>query len=322
MDKLQVGDNVVTFAMKTNLKNYEKTVYCTHPPLFVPSAGSSAKDQAKGPGVPGQQKGRQHKKIKSKIHMDDIFSVKGQIALITGSTSGLGKAFAAGLAQRGATVIINGRDERKINLTIKEFTNKGWMAKGKAFDVTNSEQVTLSVKQIEEQIGTIDILVNNAGTNIRGPLESFNDQDWDKLIALNLTGVYKVSKAVVQSMIKKGSGKIINIGSMQSELGRPTIAPYAATKGGVKMLTKGMAVEWARHNIQVNGIGPGYFKTELTKPLYENPDFDQWLCSRTPANRWGDPQELIGALVFLASNASNYMNGQMVYVDGGLLASV
>lgn len=254
--------------------------------------------------------------------MDDVFNVKGKIALVTGSTSGLGLVFAEGLAERGATVVLNGRNQDKLNETVQQMKAKNLSVHGVVFDVRDTKSVNDAIESIVKELGRVDILVNNAGINLRAPLHQFSDDDWDKVIGINLTGTYKVSKAVALFMIKQGSGKIINIGSMQSELGRPTIAPYAASKGGVKMLTKGMAVDWAKFNIQVNGIGPGYFKTAMTKPLYENPEFDSWLCSRTPSNRWGETRELLGALLFLSSEASNYVNGQMIYVDGGLLASV
>ena len=254
--------------------------------------------------------------------MKNIFSIEGKVALVTGSTGALGNTFARGLAQHGATVILNGRNNAKLVEKVQELVDEGFKAYGFAFDVTRSEEINLAISRIEKEIGPVDILVNNAGINLRASLEEFKNEDWDKVIGINLTGPYLVAKAVVQSMIKRKSGKIINIGSVQNELGRPTIAPYAASKGGLKMLTKGMATDWAKYNIQVNGIGPGYFKTEMTKPLYENPEFDAWLCGRTPSNRWGDPEELVGALLFLASGASSYVNGHMIYVDGGLLASV
>jgi len=260
--------------------------------------------------------------LKNSIKLIKLFTVEGRIALVTGSTGALGNTFTRGLALHGATVILNGRNQDKLNQKVRELKDEGFKAFGYVFDITKKEQVNHAVEKIENEIGPIDILVNNAGINLRAPLEDFRDRDWNEIIGINLTGAYFVSKAVAKSMIRRQSGKIINIGSVQSELGRATIAPYAASKGGIKMLTKGMAVDWAKYNIQVNGIGPGYFKTELTKPLYEDPEFDSWLCGRTPSNRWGDPEELIGALLFLSSDASSYVNGHMLYVDGGLLASV
>lgn len=253
---------------------------------------------------------------------EELFNIKDKVALVTGSTGGLGSLFAKGLAENGCTVILNSRSQQKVDAQIREFKENGYDVKGYAFDVTNSAEIANVIQQINNEVGAIDILVNNAGINLRAPLENFDDADWDKVIGINLTGAYKVSKAVAKGMIEQKAGKIINIGSMQSELGRPTIAPYAASKGGLKMLTKGMATDWAKYNIQINGIGPGYFKTEMTKPLHENPEFDAWLCGRTPSKRWGNAEELLGALLFLSSNASSYVNGQMIYVDGGMLATV
>lgn len=252
----------------------------------------------------------------------ELFNIKGKIALVTGSSGGLGAAFARGLCQHGARVILNGRNRVKLESQVQALAKEGFEVYGYVFDVNNSAEIKEAIDAIYTQIGTLDILVNNAGVTVRAPLEDFKDDDWDKIIGINLNGAYKVSKAVVRAMMARGAGKIINIGSLQCELGRPSIAPYAAAKGGLKMLTKGMAVEWAKYNIQSNGIGPGYFKTEMTKPLYEDEAFNAWVCARTPSNRWGLTEELIGALIFLSSPASNYMNGQMIYVDGGLLASV
>ena len=257
-----------------------------------------------------------------KLKAEKLFNIKGKVALVTGSTGGLGSLFAKGLAENGCNVILNGRSPEKVNAQFEEFKSKGYSVYTSVFDVTKSDEINKAIQQIEKEHGSIDILINNAGINLRAPLEDFDEEDWEKVIGINLTGAYKVSKSVVKGMIKKGSGKIINIGSMQSELGRPTIAPYAASKGGLKMLTKGMATDWAKYNIQINGIGPGYFKTEMTRPLWEDPEFDNWLCSRTPSNRWGNADELLGALLFLSSDASTYVNGQMIYVDGGLLATV
>lgn len=256
------------------------------------------------------------------MKISKLFNIEGKIALITGATGGLGSIYAEGLAENGAIVILNGRNKSKLDEIVTKIKSNGYKAYASVFDVTNLGEIESAVRVIEDEIGPIDILINNAGINLRAPLDQFSEEDWDKVIGINLTGTYKVSKAVVQSMIKRKTGKIINIGSMQSELGRPTIAAYAASKGGVKMLTKGMAVDWAHHNIQVNGIGPGYFKTDMTKALHEDPEFDSWLCNRTPSNRWGNAEELLGALFFLSSDASNYVNGHMVYVDGGLLSSV
>lgn len=256
------------------------------------------------------------------MKVENLFNLKGKVALVTGSTGGLGTVFAKGLAENGCKVILNGRSPEKVNTQLKEFKSYGYSAFATVFDVTKSDEINKAIQKIEKEIGSIDILINNAGINLRAPLEDFKDDDWEKVIGINLTGAYKVSKAVVGGMIKKKAGKIINIGSMQSELGRATIAPYAASKGGLKMLTKGLATDWAKYNIQINGIGPGYFKTEMTKPLWENSEFDSWLCKRTPSNRWGIAEELLGALLFLASDASSYVNGQMIYVDGGLLATI
>lgn len=253
---------------------------------------------------------------------EEIFNIRGKVALVTGSSGGIGHAFAQGLCRHGATVVLNGRNADKLKKQVEELRSEGFNVYGYDFDITDAGAVSAAVTSIIKNVGEIDILVNNAGITFRGPLEDFSLENWDKIIATNLTSAFVVSKAVIGKMIARQAGKIINIGSLQSELGRPSITPYAASKGGLKMLTKGMAVEWAQHNIQVNGIGPGYFKTDMTKTLYENIEFNDWVCKRTPAKRWGLTDELVGALIFLSSNASNYVNGQMVYVDGGLLSGV
>lgn len=219
------------------------------------------------------------------MKIKELFDVAGKVALITGSAGGVGSALAKGLCENQAIVVLNGRDKRKLTEQFEQLTALGFAVYVYPFDITDTNQTVEAISRIKEEVGDIEILINNAGITVRNKLEDFNDEDWDKIISVNLTGAYKVTKAVVPGMISRKSGKIINIGSIQCELGRPSITPYAASKGGLKMLTKGMAVEWAKHNIQVNGIGPGYFKSQLTKPLYENAEFDQWLCSRTPSGR-------------------------------------
>ena len=225
--------------------------------------------------------------------MKNIFNIEGKIALVTGSTGGLGFTFARGLAQHGASVILNGRNAEKLEARLRDLETEGLKASGYVFDVSRAEEVKAACTQIEKELGPIDILVNNAGITVRTSLEEFKDEDWENILDVNLKGAYLVAKAIVPSMIKRNCGKIINIGSVQSELGRPGIAPYAASKGGIKMLTKGMAVDWAKYNIQINGIGPGYFKTEMTRALHDNPKTHQWLCERTPSQRWGETEELL-----------------------------
>ena len=254
--------------------------------------------------------------------MKDLFDISGKIALITGSGQGIGYTLAKGLAQSGCTVILNDIIEERLDNAVKNLENEGFNAHGVVFDVRKENEINEKVKQVEKEVGLIDILVNNAGIQIRGALEEFKLEDWQRLIDINLTGVFLVSKAVVKNMINKKAGKIINICSIQSELARPSIAPYTASKGGVRNLTRGMATDWGKHNIQINGIAPGYFKTEMTKALYTNEKFDTWLRGRTPADRWGEPEELIGSLIFLSSKASDYVNGHLLYVDGGMLGCV
>jgi len=252
----------------------------------------------------------------------DFFNIKGKIALVTGSSRGLGLVLAKGLGQAGAKLILNGRDKNRLDQTVIKLKNEGFEVYSAPFDITKKEQIIEEVSRIKKEVGSIDILVNNAGIQRRKPLEEFEESVWKEVIETNLTGAFLVTQQVVKGMIKRKTGKIINICSLQSELGRETIAPYAAAKGGLKMLTKAMTVEWAKYNIQINGIGPGYFITEMTKPLAKNKKFDQWLKNRTPAHRWGQPEELIGAVIFLASQASNFVNGQIIYVDGGVLSSI
>lgn len=254
--------------------------------------------------------------------MNSQFDLSGKTALITGSSRGLGLTLAGGLATAGAQVILNGRNKEQLDYAVSLLHAQGFSASAMIFDVQKETEIRKQIERYTEQGKSIDILVNNAGLQIRGPLEEFAEADWRKVLDTNLTGVFLTSKSVVKNMIANRSGKIINICSVQSELARPTIAPYTASKGGLKMLTKAMATDWGRYNIQVNAIAPGYFKTEMTRALYEDPTFDAWLCSRTPANRWGEPEELCGAVVFLASSAANYVNGHILYVDGGLTACV
>lgn len=251
-----------------------------------------------------------------------LFDLSGKTALITGSSQGIGLALAWALASAGAGVILNGRSRAKLDIAIRRLTTSGHAAHAAEFDVTDATQVTAGIAGIEAQIGAIDILVNCAGIQHRAPLEDFAQADWHRLVKTNLDSVFLVSQAVARGMISRRRGKIINICSVQSELGRPGIAPYAATKGAVKMLTKGMCADWAPHGLQINGLAPGYFVTELTRPLVENPDFSNWLCKRTPAGRWGKVEELGGACVFLASPAADFVNGQILYVDGGLTSVV
>ncbi|MEX2593160.1 MAG: gluconate 5-dehydrogenase [Anditalea sp.] len=251
-----------------------------------------------------------------------LFDLKGKRALITGGTQGIGYAIAKGLGEAGATVIINARNQEKLDKSIRKFRTSGLEAKGSLFDVTNAESVKEAIAHIESNIGPIDILVNNAGIIKRAPTEDLEEKDWDIVVQTNLTAPFMVSKYVGKHMIKRKSGKIINICSLMSELGRDTVSAYSAAKGGLKMFTRNLATEWAPHNIQVNGIGPGYIATPINTS-YRDPDnpLNNYIISRTPAGRWGTPDDLIGAAVFLASGASDFVNGQIVYVDGGLLTT-
>ncbi|ANF56885.1 SDR family NAD(P)-dependent oxidoreductase [Halotalea alkalilenta] len=250
-----------------------------------------------------------------------LFDLTGKRALITGASQGIGFALAEGLGGAGATVIINGRDPRRLEAAADRLAELDIKVETAAFDVTDTHAVNRGISALEEE-GPIDILINNAGIQRRAPLHEFTEIAWDELLLANLTSVFYVAKRVVRGMIERRAGKIINICSVQSELGRQTIAPYTATKGAVKMLTKGMCADWARYDIQVNGLAPGYFETELNKALVENEEFSAWLCNRTPTGRWGKVEELQGAAIFLAGPASSFVNGQIVYVDGGLTSTV
>jgi len=251
----------------------------------------------------------------------ESFQLKGRRALITGSSGGIGLALARALGQAGAHVVLNGRNADKLAQAAALLQAEKLSVSTCAFDVTRGDDVRSAIDTLDQQ-GAIDILVNNAGMQIRGPLHEFVDEDWHTLMKTNLDSVYYVSKAVAQKMIPRGQGKIINICSVQSELGRPGIAPYTASKGAVKMLTKGMAIDWGQFGLNINGLGPGYFKTELTEKLVKDEAFTAWLVGRTPSRRWGEVEELGGAAVFLASEASRFMNGHVLYVDGGVTATL
>lgn len=246
------------------------------------------------------------------------FSLAGKTALVTGSSQGIGLALAEGLAAAGAKVVLNGRDTRKLANAELALKAKGHAVSTAAFDVTNEAEAAPAIDALEKRQGAIDILINNAGMQFRTPLEDYPLEKWRELFRVNVESAFIVGKAVSKGMIARRRGKIINISSVQSELGRPTIAPYTATKGAIKMLTKGMCADWAKHGIQVNAIGPGYFKTPLNQALVDNPEFSSWLEKRTPAGRWGNVEELVGAAVFLSSDASSFVNGHILYVDGGI----
>jgi gluconate 5-dehydrogenase len=252
----------------------------------------------------------------------NLFSLAGRTALVTGASRGIGFAIATALAEAGAHVVLNGRTRATLEEAAARLRASGARVDVSVFDVTDPAAVKAAVDGIEASLAPLEILVNNAGIQKRAPLDQFDDADWRELMRINLDSVYYVSKAVARHMIARGRGKIINIGSVQCELARPGIAPYTASKGAVKNLTKGMCADWARHGIQVNALAPGYFATPLTKPLVEDPVFDEWLRKRTPAGRWGKLEDLHGAAVFLASNASDFVNGQTLLVDGGMTAVV
>jgi gluconate 5-dehydrogenase len=252
----------------------------------------------------------------------NLFDLSGRLALITGGSRGIGYAIADALAQAGARIILNGRSQAALENAAAELRVQGRSVETVPFDVTNPEQVAHAVAAIEDGIGPIDILVNNAGIQRRAPLEQFHDGDWRELMSTNVDSVYYVSKAVAPNMIERGRGKIINVGSVQCELARPGIAPYTASKGAVRNLTRGMCADWAKYGLQINAIGPGYFATPLNKALVEDAAFDEWLRKRTPAGRWGRLEDLHGIAVFLASSASDFVNGQTLYVDGGITSVI
>ena len=246
-----------------------------------------------------------------------LFSLEGRRALITGSSQGIGLALAKGLAEHGAAVVLNGRDPGKIEVAAAHLSAAGHKVATSIFDVTSAEAVRNGIEATEAE-GPIDILINNAGMQFRTPLEDFPIDRWEQLLTTNISSVFYVGQAVARHMIARGRGKIINIASVQSELARPGIAPYTATKGAVKNLTRGMCADWAKHGLQINAIAPGYFKTPLNQALVDSTEFSSWLEKRTPAARWGNVEELIGAAVFLSGEASSFVNGHTLYVDGGI----
>lgn len=255
-------------------------------------------------------------------NLERLFGLRDRIALVTGSSAGIGQALALGMAEAGAHVVVNGRSPDKVDAVVSRIRGAGGKAHGAVFDVTNSAEVRANIARLEAELGPIDILVNNAGIQRRAPLEDYSEETWRELMATNVDSVFIVGQAVARAMIPRGRGVIINICSVQSELARPSIAPYTASKGAVKMLTKGMATDWGKHGIRVNGIGPGYFRTPLNKALVEDEKFSAWLTARTPLGRWGEVEELVGAAVFLASDASTFVNGHVLYVDGGITSSI
>jgi gluconate 5-dehydrogenase len=252
----------------------------------------------------------------------ELFSLRGRRALITGSGQGIGLTLARGLGAAGAEILLNDLEPVRLKGAVESLQAEGIQASGLLFDVTNSAEIEAALAELRDSTEPIDVLINNAGIHRRAPLETMPVEAWHAVINVNLTSAFLVTRAVVAGMLSRGAGKIINICSLNSEISRPTIANYAAAKGGLKMLTRAMAVEWGGRNIQANGIAPGYMRTAMTGVLTVDPQWDRYICNRTPAGRWGEPAELIGAAVFLASSASNFVNGQILTVDGGLLAAL
>ena len=248
------------------------------------------------------------------------FDLTGKTALVTGSSGGLGLAMAQGLAQAGACVVINGRDAGRLADTARRFGDTGGALLVSAFDVCDEDAVKAAFERFDRDGLAIDILVNNAGIQFRRPMLELDSADWRRVLETNLTAAFVVGREAARRMVSRRAGKIINIGSLTSDAARATVAPYTAAKGGIKMLTRAMAAEWAIHGIQANAIGPGYIDTEMNKALTSDPKFDAWVKGRTPSGRWGLPKDLVGTAIFLASPASDYVNGQIIYVDGGMLA--
>ena len=249
-----------------------------------------------------------------------LFDLTGRTALITGSTRGLGRAMAEGLAAAGARILLNGTDVARTEAAAAEMRQAGHVAEAVPFDVVDEAAIVAAFARLDAQGIAVDILINNAGIQFRKPMIDLETADWRRVLEVNLTSAFVIGREAARRMIPRGHGKIINIGSLMSAVGRATVAPYTAAKGGIKMLTQSMAAEWAEAGIQANAIGPGYMTTEMNQALIDNPQFDAWVKARTPSRRWGKPEELVGAAVFLAAPASNYVNGQIIYVDGGMLA--
>jgi gluconate 5-dehydrogenase len=250
----------------------------------------------------------------------ELFDLTGDTALVTGSSRGLGRAMAQGLAAAGATIVLNGSDAGRLAAAAAEMRAGGYTVHEACFDITDEAAIVATFARLDADGIVIDILVNNAGIQLRKPLVELTTAEWQKVIDTNLTSAFVVGREAAKRMIPRKRGKVINIGSLTSELARATVAPYTVAKGGIKMLTRSMTAEWAEHGIQANAIGPGYMLTDMNQALIANPTFDAWVKGRTPARRWGKPDELIGTAVFLASSASDYVNGQIIYVDGGMLA--
>jgi len=252
--------------------------------------------------------------------MAKLFNLAGRTALVTGSSRGLGRAIATGLAEAGAAVVLNGADAERLASATSELRAAGHTVHESRFDVTNEAEILTAFANLDAQGVAIDILVNNAGIQLRRPMVELETADWRRVIETNLTSAFVIGREAAKRMIPRGHGKIINIGSLTSDAARATVAPYTVAKGGIRMLTRAMTAEWAEHGIQANAIGPGYMLTEMNQALVDDPSFNAWVIGRTPARRWGKPEELIGTAVFLASAASDYVNGQLIYVDGGMIA--
>jgi len=249
-----------------------------------------------------------------------LFDLSGRTALVTGSSRGLGRAIAEGFAAAGASIVLNGSDPGRLASAAAEMRASGRPVHEALFDVTDEKAIAAAFERLDQENIAIDILVNNAGIQLRRPMVELATEDWRRVIETNLTSAFVIGREAARRMIPRGRGKVINIGSLTSELARATVAPYTVAKGGIKMLTRAMTAEWAEHGIQANAIGPGYMLTDMNQALVDNPTFDAWVKGRTPSRRWGKPGELIGTAIFLASEASDYVNGQIIYVDGGMLA--